>query len=329
MHVNVNRILKIILPIKLQIASRNIRVNLINICITIFAFYKRSRTVALIATLKPLKDKNSPQYIVSLTSYGKRLTLTAPHAIATLINQSIKPDKVILWVANEDKENIPKIMENLTEKGLEVRFCEDIRSYKKLVPALEHFPNDFVVTADDDIFYPYDWFEQLIVEHNKNPKKIICHRAHGIRVDENYDPIPYANWDFCIEPEIHSEATDESYHQWGSVFPTGCGGILYPPNCFYEDITNKALFMKLAPYADDIWFWAMAMMNKKYFGEESPYIILANGYSKKLSIVRPEEEKSANALLNYNLMQNGNDKQLKAVIGYYPQIKSSLKKSTI
>lgn len=316
----IKRILKFILPLKWWEALLNIKARII-----------KRQTLRLIPTLKPLESKKSPQYIVSLTSYGKRLTDTAPYAIITLFNQNVKPDKIVLWVANEDKENIPKIMEKLIEKGLEIRFCEDLKSYKKLIPSIENFPEDYIITADDDFYYPKNWFNQLITEHKENPKKIICHRAHGIKVDENHNPIPYGKWDYCIDPRIYYTLIAASRkqrvvrYQWESVFPTGGAGTLYPPHSLHKDITDKELFMNLARYADDIWFWAMAVVNKKYFGEESPYVVIENGYSKNLQDIDPEQMQGENALMNYN-WQNGNDKQLKAVIDHYPQINEMLRK---
>jgi len=268
------------------------------------------------------QSKETPQYIVSLTSYGKRLTDTAPYTIATLFNQTIQPNKIVLWVSNEDKKNIPQIMEKMIEKGLEIHFCEDIKSYTKLIPALQKFPDDYIITADDDLYYPQNWFEQLMAEHKRNPKKIICHRAHGIKVDKNHNLFPYWKWDMCIEPTVYFD----NLHQLQSIFPTGVGGILYPPKCFYKDILNKELFMNLAPQADDIWFWAMAILNKEYFGEECPYIVIKNGYSQNLQDVKPEQKQEGNTLWNYNVSEKGNDLQLKAIIEHYPQIKEVLKK---
>jgi FkbM family methyltransferase len=293
---------------------------------------KKQKTLDLILGLKPLQNRETPQYIVSLTSYKKRLTDTAPYAITTLFNQTIQPDRIVLWVANEDKEHIPQIMEKLVEKGLEIRFCEDIKSYKKLIPTLEAFPDDYIITGDDDVYYPENWFEQFIMEQKKNPNKIICHRAHGIKVDENHNLLPYEKWDNCIEPTEYfgkifiSQEQSKPRHQLQSIFPTGASGILYPPKCFYKDILNKELFMKLAPMADDIWYWTMAILNKEYFREESPYIVIENGYSKNLQDIEPEQQQNENALWNYNVSEKGNDKQLKVVIEYYPQIKEVLKK---
>jgi len=323
--IKLKQFLKFILPLKLRLKLRNIYDD-------INANIKRHQAINFIPTLIPLESLNVPRYIVSLTSYGKRLTVTAPFAIATLLNQTVKPDKIILWVAHEDKKNIPHIMEKLIEKGLEIRFCEDIRSYTKLIPAIENFPNDYIITADDDLFYPQNWFCQLMSGHKSNQRKIICHRAHGIKVDENHDPISYMDWDFCIEPNGYFKhifpAQDKSVscHQRESIFPTGVGGILYPPKCLHKDTTDKELFMKFAPRADDIWFWAMAVIHKDYFGDESPYIVIGNGYSQKLLLVDPREERCGNTLLRSNWSENGNDKQLKAVIEQYPQIRDILRK---
>ena len=289
---------------------------------------RRRQTLRLIPVLKPLESRNSPRYIVSLTSYKKRLRKTAPYAIITLFDQSVKPDKVVLWVAHEDKEMIPDVLHKLTEKGLEIRFCEDVKSYTKLIPSLLEFPEDYIVTSDDDVYYPRNWFEQLKQMHEKNPKKIICHRAHGIKVDENHNPLPYSKWNAEIEPGVYFAHIPVSQKQSNpfrgrhkSVFPTGVSGVFYPPDCLYKEVSNKELFMKLAPYADDIWFWAMAVINKEYFGEESPHVVIPDGYSQNLSYIDP----SVDSLLSYNF-QGGNDRQFKAVIEYFPQIREVLGK---
>jgi len=298
-------------------------------------FYDNNKqeTFAKIPLIKPLESKNSPRYIISLTSYGKRLADTAPYAIITLLDQSVKPDKILLWVSHEDKGAIPDVLYKLTEKNLEIRFCADIKSYKKLIYALQEYPDDYIITADDDVYYPQNWFEQLLVQHKINPKKIICHRAHGIKVDINHNPLPYSVWDNCICPSIYfaqifvSQKQSISSHQPEAVFPTGVSGILYPPNCLYKETINKELFMKLAPNADDIWFWAMAIINKEYFGHESPYIVIENGYSQNLQDIEPEQTQGGNALWNYN-SQGGNDIQLKSVIEKFSEIREVLRKIT-
>ena len=138
-----------------------------------------------------------PQYIVTLTSHGNRLKETAPYAIATLLNQSVMPDRIILWLAHGT--TIPSILKKLTKYGVEIRFCEDVGQHTKLVPALKAFPNDILVTADDDVFYPVNWFEQLRSAYLNDPGKIYTHRAHEIGLDENNNITPYNDWHFSVK----------------------------------------------------------------------------------------------------------------------------------
>jgi len=249
------------------------------------------------------------QHIISLTSYGKRLQSTAPIAIASILHGDILPDKIILWVAEKDRQIAEQNnqLQILQKKGLEIRYCEDLKSYKKLIPALQEFPNDFIITADDDLLYPKNWFEQIMEYHKKYPNKIICHRVHGIRVDSEHNLLPYNNWDWCIEPQEQER-----------IFPTGGAGTLYPPHCLHSDVFNKDLFMKLAPQADDVWFWAMALIN----GSKYPYVVIRNGYSNSIMDIGVQN----NALQNSNVADCKNDLQLKAVIENYPQIKEVINK---
>jgi len=288
--------------------------------------WRRLKKLFLIPLIKPLKEgltKRHPRYIISLTSYGKRIANTAPYAIITLLYQSVQPDKIILWLGHNDKENIPKILKTLTKKGLEIRFCEDIKSYTKLIYALNEFPSDNIIIADDDIFYPKHWLEQMTTLHEKYPQKIICHRAHGIKTDGRGKPLAYNEWDKCIKPSLYFH---NKSHKPECVFPTGVGGILYPTRaCLHKDAANKELFLKIAPYADDVWFWAMAVINTDYFGGESPYIVLENGHSRKLHEIDWQQH-MYNSLQSSNVTENRNDSQLSAVIEHYPQITHLFKK---
>lgn len=128
--------------------------------------------------------KQKPALIVSLTSYPERIN-TVSQAINTLLQQTLKPDKLILWLANEQFPNkeldLPADLLKLKELGLEINWCEDLKSYKKLIPSLHLFPDDIIVTADDDLYYQPDWLESLYKSYLKNPdcihtrKKLLIH----------------------------------------------------------------------------------------------------------------------------------------------------------
>ena len=196
--------------------------------------------------------KRENQIIVSLTSYEERfddLTIS----VYSLLNQSVKPDRIILWLSDKLSLNdLPYDITRFIKNGLEIRFVKDIGSYTKAIYAFKEFPNSIIVTADDDIYYPKDWLAKLYYSFITNPKDISVHRAHRIRL-ENKKIAPYETWTKHVEEE--SARFDN--------FLTGVGGVLYPPNCFSNEVLRKDVFLTKAPFADDIWFWVMALVHNR------------------------------------------------------------------
>lgn len=253
--------------------------------------------------------------IISLTSFPQRMH-DIHYTIYSLLNQSLKPDAVVLWLAEEQfpnkEQDIPQSVLNLRGNGLTIKWCQDLRSYKKLIPSLKEYPNDIIVTTDDDIYYPPTWLELLYTSYLRNPHTIHCHRGHKIRFDKYGNVLPYKKWKHRISHDF------ASFHN----FFTGAGGVLYPPHCLHSDVSNIKLFQTLAPNADDIWFWAMAVIN------DTPINIVENNL-KNLIYVNPERElklTSEFTLAMVNTANGQNDQQLKQVIGYYPKLKTNLDK---
>ena len=258
-------------------------------------------------------EKREPEIILSLTSYPARI-YDIHYCIYSLLIQSLKPNKIILWLGKEQfpnrEKDIPKNLLEFTKYGLTIKYTKDIKSYKKLIPALNEYPNALIVTADDDIFYSQDWLDKLYNCWKNNKDCVVCHRAHRVGI-ENKKLIPYNKWEHTIisdKPEF-------------DVFFTGAGGVLYPPNSFYKDIDNEELFMKLAPNADDIWFWAMAVLNDKKIKivDDKPFTSLIH--------INPEREKGLNndrALYLSNIDNNENDIQFENILNHYPQIMEKL-----
>lgn len=93
-------------------------------------------------------------------------------------------------------------------------------------------------------------------------------------------------------------------------FSTGVGGVLYPPKCFHHDICNKKLFLNLSKYTDDIWFWAMAILNGTKIHK------IPNG----ISIPKPIEGTQAYGLWDSINSNGNNDRNIESIIKHYPQI---------
>ena len=194
--------------------------------------------------------KRNPQLIVSLASYPARIN-TVYKTIETLLNQTVKQDRLILWLANEQFPNkeadLPENLLKLREFGFEIGWCEDLKSYKKLVPALRKFPNDIIVTADDDLYYQEDWLESLYNAYLKDPKNIYTRRACRVTKEGNI---------FKIAPHYSNTHYEPDY----SNQLMGGAGTIYPPNSLHEDVLNTDLIKTLVPTYDDIYFWAMAVL---------------------------------------------------------------------
>jgi len=194
------------------------------------------------------REKRNPQLIVSLTSYPARIK-QIHKTINTLLNQTLKPDRLILWLTKEQFENreLPENLLKLRDLGLEIKWYSDLKSYKKLIPALREFPNDIIVTADDDLYYQRDWLESLYSAYLKNPKYIYTRRAPEIVNKKAY---------FAITPHYLNTNYKPSYTNQ----IMGGAGTLYPPGSLYKDIFDEDKIKKLIPTYDDIYFWAMAVL---------------------------------------------------------------------
>lgn len=195
------------------------------------------------------RKSREPELIVSLTSFPARID-TVQHTIRSILLQSKKPDKVILWLASgqfpDGTDSLPQELLSLRKYGLTIGWCRDLRSYKKLIPALRKYPEAVIVTADDDLYYERNWLRILYEEYKKAPELVHCHRITQFSLrDGEYKAVgrgknvsPKASFLYKV---------------------TGCGGVLYPPHCLSDEILREDIFQKICSTNDDIWFWLMAV----------------------------------------------------------------------
>lgn len=188
--------------------------------------------------------------VVTLTSYPPRFGTLAP-TLKSLLDQNVAADVTVLWIAHDDLPLLPPSVLALQDHGLLIRGCDDLRSYKKLIPARTAFPGHFFVTADDDAYYPPDWLDSLVSAFDPADPAVIAGRKHLAFLDSNGHLRPYADWVFASHLP---RATDPNTR----LFPTGVGGVLYPPAAFVTDVDDIDAFMATCPAGDDIWFFWMS-----------------------------------------------------------------------
>ena len=187
--------------------------------------------------------------IASLTSWTKRIG-TAHLAIQTILNQTRRPDLTVLYLATEEfprrESDLPRELLTLRSDRFEIRWTKNIRSYKKLIPALKDFPDDIIITFDDDLFFHSELIERLLIGYRQHPEMIQCHRITNVSFDAAGN-VKFSHMPYDRPTYLHKL--------------TGCGGVLYPPHSLHEDVLRENKFMTLAPTSDDIWFWLMGVLN--------------------------------------------------------------------
>lgn len=187
--------------------------------------------------------------IVSLTSYPARFD-TLHLTIKSLIDQRVRPDRIILWVDHGAVGAIPPAVAALQDDLFCVRGCEDVRSFTKIVPALAAYPEAFIAIADDDIYYPDHWLQRLVDAFDPAEPTIVYHRGHRPTYRPDGAFAPYREW--------QRRVSDAASLQPGTdIFPTGVGGVLYPPGSLPPQTRDVALFRKLSETCDDSWLYFM------------------------------------------------------------------------
>lgn len=191
--------------------------------------------------------KNPVPLIVSLTTIPYRLN-KVHITIRSILAQDTPPEKVILWLHDDLRDQIPNNLQKLTGDHFSIEFSHLTCSHKKLIHTLKLYPERNIVTCDDDMIYPKHWLNTLFKYHQKNKSSIICNQARVITYNKNGEPLPYKEWKYKADANP------------SKLLPIGVGGVLYPPKSLDETVTDEELFLKLCPKADDLWFKAMALL---------------------------------------------------------------------
>lgn len=241
------------------------------------------------------------EYSISLTSYGKRIS-TVYLAIESLARQSVAPLSITLWLSKQDisPEELPTTLVRLKNRGVDIKFVdENIRSYKKLYYEYKRTIGevDYIMTVDDDVFYP-SWLGKRALEYsNRELKTVVCFRSHIVEASDSGSLLPYTQWKMCKGTSMGQN----------DIFPTGVGGVLYPTGSLKGLDIQKQAFLDNAPHADDVWFKVLA---------------LKNGYTSTNVGHRLEHfycvlSRQRKGLELINVVEGRNDIQLRSTMSYF------------
>lgn len=236
---------------------------------------------------------------VSLTSYPGRISYVHS-VIENIAAQTLKPKRVLLWLAKPQfpngNDDLPQNLLDCVNRGeVEIRWCdEDLRSHKKYFYTMQEYPDDIVITVDDDLVYPSDMIFNLYQSYLAFPDCVSGMRVHVIGLDrKNKKIIDYSNWMKQYDRYILIPSTQ--------FFATTGAGCLFPPGSVDSHAFNKEKIFEICPFADDIWI---------------NFMVLAKGV-KTVCAVRnfglrysaPQED----SLYNYNSANSKNEEQFNAV----------------
>ncbi|MGN0728816.1 glycosyltransferase family A protein [Treponema sp.] len=191
--------------------------------------------------------------IVSLTSFPQRFE-TLPLCLKSLCLQSMKPDKICVYLGT-DTVTIPEELLILEKYGIEfIRTNDNLMPHKKYFYAMQSFPNDIIITVDDDSIYSKNLVKMLYRTHKKYPDCIAAVRVHKMIYSKEQELYSYNNW-----INNYTSCRKPSYN----LFATGIGGVLYPPGILPQRAFDTEAIKMYCLKADDIWLKFMQLLNRK------------------------------------------------------------------
>lgn len=258
-------------------------------------------------------QQKKEQVIISLTSFPAAIRFVIP-TVKSLLQGSCLPDKIVLYLTFSQfgEEGLPGDLMALAEANpvFEIRnYDHDIRSYRKLVPALRDFPEAVIVTVDDDVTYDKDMLRDLLRLHEQYPDDVLAHRAKRINPGAPYRKWHKLRWYHFLRQKIKRSP---------DIIQTGVGGVLYPPHSLMTEMIDEELFTKIAPTTDDIWFWAAAVANGRTV-IPTPF----GKHNKPKGLGKPKE--LSLKTVNFKSGTDRNDNAFHAILEKYPIVSRCLR----
>lgn len=225
-------------------------------------YFKPQRTEAWVDFCRQKKGvtdvTTEPELIISLTSYPARMATTWL-AIESLLRQTHQPNRIVLVLSEEEypQREIHPLIQMQTKRGVEILWNSgNLKSFKKLIPTVQKYPEATIVAVDDDQIYPNSLIKDLVQGSRKHPSCII---GRDVRIPHIIDNIisPVSNWHLS---GLHILDLGREIPPTVNLMPEGIGGILFPPHCFHSDLPKKEIFFDLCPTDDDAWHYTMAIL---------------------------------------------------------------------
>lgn len=197
------------------------------------------------------RKKRDIPIIVSLTSIPERLPYLQ-YPIRCMLHQTIKPDKIVLYLDKERfaDDKLPSELLQLRENGLEIVYVEDLGPHTKYFYALQTYRDCYVITIDDDKYYNNMAIRDLLRAESKYKGAICARRVVALKFTQRGIPYPYRSY---------RELNEKVACKGKQLLALGVGGVLYPPRCLEHADYDIETIRRIAYRGDDIWLKAQEL----------------------------------------------------------------------
>ena len=218
-------------------------------------FNRNKKTDEKVNYLKEIGLIIDEKIILSMTTIPKRKDRLTDN-LPAILNQSYKFDKLIINIddnLSDDDYDFYNALKKIDDR-IEINKAEaKWRSCNKLLPTLKKYPDDVIITVDDDIYYPKDTIKKLVEKWKEEPDCIIAHEINPIAISSDNKYVTYLNaFDIMLMQK-----------EFGKYFSNCC---LFPPHVF--DGTDLYDYDKMMECTngthDELWFWVQSTINGVY-----------------------------------------------------------------
>lgn len=243
---------------------------------------------------KKISNPDECDYVVSLTTYPARVG-NVWRVIEMAANQRGIKDKyaICLYLIESEFEGIdlPARIKELQARGLTVKFNkENLKCHNKYFYAFKDYPEKTIITIDDDLQYNHHTISKLVMFNKKYSGCISFNRGNLIDKDK-----PYNCWPFI------QNMTTPCFN----TFPTGVGGVLYPPNSCGSIVTNINVINQTCLRADDLWL----NFNSRLKGTK----VVQTDLKSTFMVLPDSNQQYALWATNNSSDSNENDKQIASI----------------
>lgn len=229
--------------------------------------------------------KRKDKIIVSFTTWIERDGFVRD-MLEHFQNQTMHPDKIILWLSKEEYKTIPHRLSKLKEQGLldEIKLVSGNTYAHKRWNVFKKHDDSYVILLDDDIYYPEDYVESLY----KAAKKYKC-------------PCCYFGRTVDYESGTRNQIEFEHLSPKNDLLS---GLSCFPPHSLPKEVLDKKYTNARNQYCtrcDDSWVWAA--LKKHDISIYNIHEFISYSVDWRVRII--EGTKQSGVWENYNKIKNG------------------------